>query len=153
MNVATYQSKPASVQAVQVTIENLDEVAEWCGGRVAGARILIDTNNGQAEAPVGHWVVKGISDFYPCDATTFAARWLKSDDPPSRPATDAERAVLRAMVRYIDEKGYAPSYREIGELAGLRSISTVSTHLHSLRKKGYVDWTNGKKRTIRIIHG
>lgn len=34
MDLKTYDRKPFSVQAVQVTRDNLKEVAEWCGGSV-----------------------------------------------------------------------------------------------------------------------
>lgn len=34
MEIKTFDRKPFSVQAVQVTRENMREVAEWCGGKV-----------------------------------------------------------------------------------------------------------------------
>lgn len=36
MNIETYDRKPFSVNAVQVTFENVYEVAEWCKGSVVG---------------------------------------------------------------------------------------------------------------------
>lgn len=36
LKIEKYSRKPFDVEAVKVTIENIDEVAEWCKGRVTG---------------------------------------------------------------------------------------------------------------------
>ena len=50
----------------------------------------------------------------------------------------------------ILNKGYPPSVREIGELVGLKSTSSVHAHLNSLEKKGYIRKDPTKPRTIEI---
>lgn len=76
-----YRSKPATVEAVVVRLTNREAVATWCGGRIGWVEsvlnrgVFVPTNNGEAFAAFGHYVVKGVSDFYPCDPVTFDARW------------------------------------------------------------------------------
>jgi hypothetical protein len=77
-NVKRYRSKPVEVDAVLVTESNLRGVASWCGGKMRTAAALsvgVPTVNGEAYAYVGHYVVRGPNDFYPCDPDTFASRW------------------------------------------------------------------------------
>ena len=50
----------------------------------------------------------------------------------------------------ILNKGYPPSVREIGELVGLKSTSSVHAHLNSLEKKGFIKKDPTKPRTIEI---
>lgn len=84
---------PSEVEAGLVKEDNMDRVAEWCGGRVEDIEftrrggstftkrlVIVPTNNGDAYAPIGHYVVKGSFDFYPCDPDTFADRWELIDD-------------------------------------------------------------------------
>lgn len=70
-----YRSKPTEVVAVRVTEANLAAVTKWCGGKVFRNSVQVPTINGDAYANVGHYVVKGPNDFYPCDPDTFASRW------------------------------------------------------------------------------
>lgn len=61
-----YQTKPTIVEAMQVSLDNLSEVAKWCGGYVRGEcvrfsiprelkRVAADNNH---YAIVGDYVVK-----------------------------------------------------------------------------------------------
>ena len=50
----------------------------------------------------------------------------------------------------ILNKGYPPSVREIGELVGLKSTSSVHAHLNSLERKGFIRKDPTKPRTIEI---
>lgn len=65
--------------------------------------------------------------------------------------TKRQTEVLNAIINYMDEKGYAPSFREVGELLHLASSSTVFNHMESLKKKGYVTWEPTQPRTLRIL--
>lgn len=44
--------------------------------------------------------------------------------------------VLRVIADYIEEHGLPPSFREVGEGAGLSSMSTVYHHITTLRERG-----------------
>lgn len=70
LKIAEYQRKPFTVQAIQVTVDNMQEVAEWCGGEVIleqhGARLVnyikVDIPDARTErqkkAFVQDWVLK-----------------------------------------------------------------------------------------------
>ncbi|MDQ0268855.1 transcriptional regulator [Cytobacillus purgationiresistens] len=65
--------------------------------------------------------------------------------------TKRQKETLDAVINYVNENNYSPSYREIAKELGLASSSTVSGILHSLRKKGFVCWEEGQPRTLRIL--
>ena len=71
--IERYRTIPREIWAVRVTEENLPAVARWCNSKqwLNPVHIMIETNQGEAKASVGDWVIKGITDFYPCDNTTF----------------------------------------------------------------------------------
>lgn len=76
MEVKRYRSKPAEIEAVQVTEENIIQIAEWCNGTaVQPYWVKVPTLHGFTSAKPGDWVAKGSQDFYPIDAQAFADRW------------------------------------------------------------------------------
>ena len=58
--------------------------------------------------------------------------------------------ILSYVNQFLQENGYAPSIREIGEAVGLRSTASVSYHLHQLQEKGLLlsPGSKGRKRAI-----
>ena len=56
------------------------------------------------------------------------------------PLTRKQRRVLDLIRDFVDENGYSPSVRELGELLGL-APATVQQHLDALQTKGYIDRT------------
>lgn len=64
--------------------------------------------------------------------------------------TDRQRAVLEFIAEEMQEKGYPPSVREIGEAVGLSSSSSVHAQLASLQKKGYIRRDPTKPRALEI---
>jgi len=67
--------------------------------------------------------------------------------------TDRQKEVLSYISSYIDEWGQAPSFDELCMHFGFSSYNTVSTHLNTLEKKGYIRRPKGKnkKRAIEVI--
>ncbi len=61
-----------------------------------------------------------------------------------------------AILEYIKEqqssKGYPPSVREIGASVGLKSTSSVHSHLNKLEKLGYIRRDPTKPRAIEILN-
>lgn len=63
-------------------------------------------------------------------------------------ATGAE--ILRAIIAWDDEHGYAPTFRDIGDLFGMASSSSPYNHLVKLRAIGAVTWVDQAPRTLVI---
>ncbi len=63
---------------------------------------------------------------------------------------ESRTAVYEAVVGLIDDLGYPPSVREIGEEVGL-SAATVQAHLDKLIADGFLLRQEGKPRTLRVV--
>ncbi|MEY2936570.1 MAG: hypothetical protein RL033_7319 [Pseudomonadota bacterium] len=51
----------------------------------------------------------------------------------------------------IEERGYPPTLREIGESMGIRSTNGVNDHLRALERKGYLRREDMKSRALRLV--
>lgn len=62
------------------------------------------------------------------------------------------KEILEAIISYIQEHGYAPTVREIGEMVGLKSTSSVQSHLNRMLVDGMIetDARVGSPRAIRV---
>jgi len=58
--------------------------------------------------------------------------------------------VLACIRDYDAEHGYGPTVREICEVVGLASTSTVHGHLTRLQRQGYITWQPEKVRTLKL---
>jgi repressor LexA len=54
------------------------------------------------------------------------------------------------VLNYVDEQGYPPTVREIGEAVGLASPSTVHAHLANLERAGYLRRDPTKPRALEV---
>ena len=64
--------------------------------------------------------------------------------------TDRQRAILDYLRGFVDEHGYPPTVREIGQAVGLRSPSTVHAHLAQLERAGLLRRDPTKPRAIEL---
>ena len=64
--------------------------------------------------------------------------------------TEAQQELYDWLVEYIHNNQYAPSIRQMMKAMGLKSPAPVQSRLEHLRTKGYIEWTEGKARTIRL---
>ena len=64
--------------------------------------------------------------------------------------TDKQSKILNAIKKFIAEKGYAPTIRELCDLCNLSSTATMFVHLKNLTNKGYINQTENKFRTIEL---
>jgi repressor LexA len=62
--------------------------------------------------------------------------------------TDRQLEVLRFIAREIEERGYPPTIREIGEALDIRSTNGVNDHLKALERKGYLSRDPVKSRAL-----
>lgn len=69
---------------------------------------------------------------------------------PGRDLTGKRREILEFIARQIEQRGYPPTVREIGEAVGLTSSSTVHTHLTTLQRQGYLRRDPTKPRAIEV---
>ncbi len=65
--------------------------------------------------------------------------------------TDRQQQVLDHIKQTVNDRGYPPSVREIGDAVGLSSPSTVHSHLNSLVKAGMIKKDPSKPRAIMIM--
>ncbi|ERN41218.1 SOS regulatory protein LexA [Rubidibacter lacunae KORDI 51-2] len=67
------------------------------------------------------------------------------------PLTKAQQELYDWLVDYIQSQGYAPSIRQMMRAMNLKSPAPIQSRLERLRSKGYINWQEGKARTIRIL--
>jgi repressor LexA len=79
-------------------------------------------------------------------------------DPPTRrrlvpsdtPLTARQQEIWQFLVTYVDDHGYPPTVREIGQEVGLASPSTVHAHLANLERVGLIKRDPTKPRAIEL---
>lgn len=68
---------------------------------------------------------------------------------PEKELTDRQVEVLEFIIGHIQDTGFPPTIREIGEQLQIRSTNGVNDHLKALEKKGYLLREDAKSRAIR----
>ncbi len=66
--------------------------------------------------------------------------------------TKAQQELYDWLVQYIRENRHSPSIRQMMRAMKLKSPAPIQSRLEHLRNKSYIAWTEGKARTIRILH-
>jgi repressor LexA len=64
--------------------------------------------------------------------------------------TERQQQVLEYIRTTVEQRGYPPSVREIGEAVGLTSPSTVHSHLNTLTRLGHLRRDPSKPRAIEV---
>lgn len=65
--------------------------------------------------------------------------------------TSRQKDILQVVKKFIANKGYPPTVREIGQEVDLHSPATTHFHLKQLEEKGYIKKGSGKNRTIEVL--
>ncbi len=65
--------------------------------------------------------------------------------------SDKQQQILDYIKEQILNRGYPPSVRDICTAVGLKSTSSVHSHLEKLERSGYIRRDPSKSRTIEII--
>ena len=68
----------------------------------------------------------------------------------SEALTPRQREILNVISTSMQERGYPPSVREIGEAVGLNYPSTVHNHLNTLQKMGFLRRDPTKPRALEV---
>ena len=71
----------------------------------------------------------------------------------TEPLTDRQEKILAFIKKSIQDQGYPPTIREIGEHFGIRSTNGVNDHLKALERKGYLLRGELKSRALSVIEG
>lgn len=65
-----------------------------------------------------------------------------------------EEQILAYIVQTINEQGFPPTYREIGEAVGLKSTKNVFKYMQRLERAGKIERPYyGSGRAIRVVVG
>ncbi|GIN74049.1 hypothetical protein J14TS2_45240 [Bacillus sp. J14TS2] len=64
--------------------------------------------------------------------------------------SNLQKELFSAIKDYVEVKGYSPSYRELRDILGVKSVSTISRNLDRLKEKGYVSFMPSSPRTLSI---
>jgi repressor LexA len=67
--------------------------------------------------------------------------------------TGRQEQTLDFIRKSIEERGYPPTLREIGEYMGIRSTNGVNDHLRALERKGYLRREDMKSRALKLVSG
>jgi repressor LexA len=70
--------------------------------------------------------------------------------PAETALTARQQEIWQFLVTYVDDHGYPPTVREIGEEVGLASPSTVHAHLANLERVGLIKRDPSKPRAIEL---
>lgn len=65
--------------------------------------------------------------------------------------TKRQRQILDFITDFINDQGYAPSIREIGEHFKLSSPATTHAHIVNLKKKGFLKTSYNEARSIELL--
>ena len=68
----------------------------------------------------------------------------------SEALTERQRQILHVIEQAMQDRGYPPSVREIGEAVGLNSPATAHTHLKTLQDMGFIRRDPSKPRAIEV---
>ena len=65
--------------------------------------------------------------------------------------TKRQREMLDFIEGFVRFRGYSPSFEEIAENFGYRSLATVHEHLSNLQAKGYITRNYNESRSIDLV--
>jgi len=77
---------------------------------------------------------------------------LPGGAPDGDGLTARQRLVLQTIRASVEQRGFPPTMREIGEAVGLTSPSSVKHQLGVLEKKGYLRRDPMKPRAMEVVH-
>jgi SOS-response transcriptional repressor LexA len=73
-----------------------------------------------------------------------------SEEQTSR-STKRQKELLDYVDNFIQEHGYGPSYREVMNAIGYKSVSTVAIHINGLIQKGFLRKTDNSARSLEVV--
>ena len=68
-----------------------------------------------------------------------------------QPMTDRQQEIYNFSRDHIEDKGWPPSIREIGNHMGIATTNGVTCHLRPMEKKGWIECEPQMARCIRLV--
>lgn len=59
--------------------------------------------------------------------------------------------VLECLKEYINDKGFPPSYRELGKLTGIKSTNSIKKYLDILDERNLIKKETTKNRCVQVV--
>lgn len=83
--------------------------------------------------------------------TTPSVAQLPDGPPDVTGLTPRQTKVLRTIRDSVQQRGYPPSMREIGQAVGLTSTSSVAHQLKTLEEKGFIKRDGSRPRALEVF--
>ena len=84
-------------------------------------------------------------------STPSAVAELPDGPPDTTGLTPRQQRILNVLRESIEKRGYPPSIREIGDLVGLASSSSVAHQLRVLEQKGFIRRDPNRPRAVEVF--
>ena len=65
--------------------------------------------------------------------------------------TKKQAQIFKFVTQHINEKGYAPSLKEIAGHLGVSSVGSLHKHIVQLQRKGYINRRWNRSRSIELV--
>ncbi len=66
--------------------------------------------------------------------------------------TEKQEETFKCIKGYILQHRISPTIRELRDILGKNSTSTIKYSMDILKRKGYIDFEYGKNRTIKVLY-
>lgn len=84
-------------------------------------------------------------------AAAAGGRTAPQPKKTSKGLTPRQKKILETIQRSVNDNGYPPSMREIGDTVGLASLSSVTHQLSQLEKLGYLRRDPKRPRAMEVL--
>jgi repressor LexA len=74
-----------------------------------------------------------------------------SPNVTTKKLSERQKNILKYIEAYVDERGYPPSIREIGDRVGISSTSVVDYNLRVLERDGYIRRDKEVSRGLELV--
>ncbi len=163
-----YRKKPVVIEAIQLKIDNFDEVCDFMGRTPVSKHnpnfgvdehgntnepylgVYIETLEGKMLASYGDYIIKGVNgEFYPCKSDIFEKTYDKADSASAMSFGDAIEVLKQGVaIRRIGWNGkgmfvikQVPAHIESDIIPKMQSLPQSAKDL-ILKGKGFIDYTS-----------
>ena len=164
-----YRKKPVVIEAIQLKVDNFDEVCDFMGGTPVPKHnpdfgidehgntnepylgVYIETLEGKMLASYGDYIIKGVNgEFYSCNPDIFEKTYDKADDSSSAMDFGDAIEVLKqgGTIRRTGWNGkglmvfkQVPAHIESDIIPKMQSLPQSAKDL-ILKSKGFIDYTS-----------